>query len=400
MTMQMPKWKTFTMESYEIPHIYREPNKAIFTTKKDKVTEADVQWMTRPDGQYSDPTRINEAIQVYPRGVDPVSKVKYGSNPYKIQVFRLPEVAFEQNIALSRPRIHQNKSVNSNPGIRESASVLDVNTKIDLYNINKMTSKAKILGLVRPTTSYRIDYIDPAIFTIDYKNKAINEDTDYYSVMANKIMKVNTDNNRDVDNTKAITEKVNTQNVLSALSSFKTNENNEQYTADKVTERAWVEVNTSKSANLLTSGTNDTSIEDKMTDRVRVMNIQASHSRPTTEVVIPDLNLMSKQDLQNIISKQVFRKDDITSAMNFNTQLNSKQNQVEMNSVKTRKELSTPIMNTDVTTVERIRKEEMPFVRSMNAIPNTSIRQEEQSMKQNNKRNLAFKMQMYNPELF
>lgn len=432
MTMQMPKWKTFTLESYEIPHIYREPSKSIFTTKRDKVTDADVQWMTRPDGQYSDPTRINEAIQVYPRGVDPVSKVKYGTNPYKLEVIRIPEVPVEQTVAISRPRVHQNIFVNTNPGIRESASVVDVNTKIDMSNIKKITSKEKVLTQIRPTTSYRIDSIDPNIFRLDFNNKALDENTDYYSIMANKIMKIQTDGNRDSDNVKHITDKIHSQNVNAvissyktnannegytadkiaekaysynvnaAMSSYKTNENNQMYTSDKISDRPYVEgVNAKISSVRYEGGNNGEFVKDKIgLDNLRVMNIQASHSKPTANVIVPDMNLISKQELQKIISKQIFRKDDNSNSMDAGVTLTMKQSQGETNSAKTLKELQTPVMNTDVPTVNKIVKESMHASRTMSTLPNMEVRQDEFGMKENNKRNLAFRMQMYNPELF
>lgn len=397
MTMQMPKWKTFTMESYEIPHIYREPSKAVFTTKVDKVNEADVQWMIRPDGQYADPTRLNEKIRVYPKGVDPVSKIKYGTNPYKLEVIRIPEVAAEQNIALSRPRIHQNKSVNTNPGIRESASVVDITNKIDLYNIKKLTSKEKVLTQVRPTSTYRIDFLDPEVFRIDFKNKAIDPNVDYYSVSSGKMMKILTDSNRDANDVKSIADKIRLNNVLAAHSSYKTNENNEQYTKDKMKEDTLYTNNVNAPYSMMkeTNGDNDTYVNDKISDKVRVLNVQASHSMPTTEVITPDLSLFSKRDLQKVISKQVFRKDDIGSAMEFNTQLNMKQVQNEKNSRPTMTEYSTPIMNTDVPVVHRIEKEDT-MGRNMGAVPNMGVRQIDQTMKENNKSNISFRMQMYN----
>ena len=103
---------------------------------------------------------------------------------------------------------------------------------------------------------------------------------------------------------------------------------------------------------------------------------------------------MNKQDLQKIISKQVFRKDDIMSAMESATKLNLKQNQVETNSRPTMTEYSTPIMNTDVPTVTRVEKQDN-LGRSMGSIPNMAVRQEQINMKENNKRHLAFQMQMY-----
>jgi hypothetical protein len=107
---------------------------------------------------------------------------------------------------------------------------------------------------------------------------------------------------------------------------------------------------------------------------------------------------LSKHDLQKILSKQIFRKDDVTNAMESGIELKMKQTQMEAHTTKTMRELNTPIMNTDVPTVNRITKES--FDRSMSAIPNTSVRQDMMPLKENNKRNLAFKMEMYNKELF
>jgi hypothetical protein len=86
--------------------------------------------------------------------------------------------------------------------------------------------------------------------------------------------------------------------------------------------------------------------------------------------------------------------------MDAGVTLQMKQSQVETNSAKTLKELQTPVMNTDVPTVNKIVKEAMPVARTMSTLPNMEVRQEEFTMKENNKRNLAFRMQMYNPELF
>ena len=210
-------------------------------------------------------------------------------------------------------------------------------------------------------------------------------------------MKILTDSNRDANDVKSIADKIQLNNVLAPQSSHKTNENNQQYTKDKMKENTLYTNNVNAPYSMMkeTNGNNETYVNDKISDKVRVLNVQASHSMPTTEVITPDLSLFSKRDLQKVISKQVFRKDDIGSAMEFNTQLNTKQVQNEKNSRPTMTEYSTPIMNTDVPVVHRVEKEDM-MGRNMGGIPNMAARQSEQTMKENNKSNISFRMQMYN----
>ena len=59
--------------------IYRQPPSAIHTRKHEPVDIADVTYMVRPDGSGSDPSRINEAIQYYSRGVNPSVEVNYNN---------------------------------------------------------------------------------------------------------------------------------------------------------------------------------------------------------------------------------------------------------------------------------------------------------------------------------
>lgn len=249
MTLQLPKWKTAVLNSYEIPHIYRDPPKAKFTQKKDKVDMADVAWMIRPDGEYSDPTRINENIKYLQRGVDPIAKIKYGSNPYKLKVIRIPEMPVEKTIALSRPRIHQNKSVNTNPGMRPGQSGVDVNQKIDLYNVNKITSVEKTPSLVETNSSYKIQFLDPAVFDIQPTSKYIDDRTIFYSAFTNAFAKID----------------------------------------QPLGERVY--------------------LDENMKQKTYAQNVIALKARPMYDVFIPDINLLSKQDLKQVIASQSIKTD-------------------------------------------------------------------------------------------
>src|SRR5579872_3081075 len=76
-------------------HIYKDPPKSITTRRHEPVTEADVLWMTRPDGSASDPTRINEAISYYAKGINPSVEIEYqnrGAGGSKTLVFNQNQV--------------------------------------------------------------------------------------------------------------------------------------------------------------------------------------------------------------------------------------------------------------------------------------------------------------------
>lgn len=249
MSIQLPKWKTATLNSYEIPHIYRDPPKAKFTQKRDKVDMADVAWMTRPDGGYSDPTRINENIKYKARGVDPIAKIKYGSNPYKLKAIRIPETSIEKTIALSRPRIHQNKTVNTNPGLRPGNSGIDINQKIDLYNVNKITSVEKTPSLVETNAYYKINFLDPTVFDIQPTSKYIDDRTIFYSVFTNAFNKIE----------------------------------------QPMGERVYLDKN--------------------LKQKTYAQNVIALKARPVYETVVPDLKLLSKQDLKSVIASQSIKLD-------------------------------------------------------------------------------------------
>jgi hypothetical protein len=135
------------------PFILRDPPKAIFTRKYEPVNVADTMYMYRADNEYGDPTRYNEAIQVYARGQNPMVEVSYQnaggastnsslgnsqvSNPYKVEVVRPPITPLEALQPISAPRMHQNYSVTSNPAIYPQS----VAGEYDKSQVRLMTSQ-------------------------------------------------------------------------------------------------------------------------------------------------------------------------------------------------------------------------------------------------------------------
>lgn len=272
MAVQLPKWVGYTNISYEIPHIYKDPPKSKFTTKRDKVSEADIQWMTRPDSIYSDPTRINEAIQYLPRSVDPIAKVKYGSNPYKLDVIRPPEISAEKNLALSRPRIHQNKSVYTNPGLSEGRSVVDVGQYVDMYKIKDITNVQKTVAQVKPGAYYKVEYLDPTVFDIQPLNKVIQNNNLFYSAQTSALFKI--------EDTKGF--------------------------------RPYAQ----------------SSLPEKLH-----YNVPRLLSRPIYNIVVPDQKLMTKQDLKHVLTNQIYKFNPITNE-NPDIQLAAKSNRFNVTAVQ------------------------------------------------------------------
>jgi len=271
MAVQLPKWVGYTNISYDIPHIYKDPPKSKFTTKRDKVSEADIQWMTRPDSIYSDPTRINEAIKYLPRSIDPIAKVKYGSNPYKLDVIRPPERSAEYEISISRPRIHQNKSVYTNPGLSEGRSGIDVGQYIDLYKIKDITNVQKTVAQVKPGAYYKVEYLDPTVFDIQPLNKVIQNNNLFYSTSTNALFKI-----EDTEGFRPYA-----QSHLPAKIQY---------------------------------------------------NVPRLLSRPIYDIVVPELNLMTKQDLKNIFTNQNYKFNPITNE-NPDLQLCAKSNRFNVSGI-------------------------------------------------------------------
>lgn len=150
------------------PFIYKDPPKAIFTRKYEPVNEHEIQQFIRPDGDYADPTRINESIKYFARGQNPMVEVSYSnvggaqtnqslgnfqaSNPYKVEVVRPPMYPIETLVPISAPRIHQNYSVQTNPGIAPVSIAGDY----DKYSIRQITNTNLSQGVVRvnPSLNY------------------------------------------------------------------------------------------------------------------------------------------------------------------------------------------------------------------------------------------------------
>ena len=158
--------------SWVQPHIYKDPPKSIVAPRRDRVNIADVQYMVQADSKYGDPTRINEGIQLYARGQNPMVEVSYAnaggasmntslgnrqvSNPYKLDAFRPPLNPIETQVPISAPRIHQNYSVTTNPGI----SPQTIAGEYDKSKVRLMTSQYTLpMGTVRSNLSDKIQLV-------------------------------------------------------------------------------------------------------------------------------------------------------------------------------------------------------------------------------------------------
>jgi hypothetical protein len=181
-----------SLPSWEQPHIYKDPPKSIMTRKKERVSEADTLWNIRPDGPSSDPTRINEAISYISKGTNPSVGVNYqgfgagGSKTnhlpqrqagsiYKVEVVRPPLNPAEALLPLSRPRIHQTKSVETNPGSALS-SYSSIANDIDRTEIHFAVSAAPSAGprTVQATSYYKLEA--PSVMSAKW---AVNERPNY-----------------------------------------------------------------------------------------------------------------------------------------------------------------------------------------------------------------------------
>ncbi len=136
-------------------HIYKDPPAAKFTRKYEPVNIGDVNYMIRPDSEQGDISRINEAINPYARGKNPMVEVDYGAgqgvkNPYRIEVVRPPEFPIETLVPLSAPRIHQNYSMSTNPNI----APITVAEDYDKYKVRNIVSNDPAAGVIRINPSY------------------------------------------------------------------------------------------------------------------------------------------------------------------------------------------------------------------------------------------------------
>lgn len=206
-------------------HIYRDPPAAKFTRKKETVNVAEIMYMANPDSQYGDPTRINENINFYARGKNPMVEIDYGagqgaSNPYKVEVVRPPLQPAATLNALSRPEVHQNYSVQTLPRIEpfsvggsvDRAKINDpirkdvvsgtikLNPSLTYYEMTEKLSRDAsnqtraedivLRGSIRPTSTYSIDFSRENNFI---RSTAVGN-TNVYTVTANPTISGQTTN--------------------------------------------------------------------------------------------------------------------------------------------------------------------------------------------------------------
>lgn len=189
-----------SLPSREDLHIYKLPPYSKFTRKKERVSESDILWMTRPGGSGSDPTRINEAIRYYAAGVNPSVEIEYqnrGSpgtrtssmkqnqvgSAYKLDVVRPPLFPVETLHSLSNPRTHQTISVETNPGLSAAYSTNTLAYDFDTWDIGNSVSSNRASGpkTIQSSTRYILDL--PSEMSASY---AINENRpEAYEMMTN-----------------------------------------------------------------------------------------------------------------------------------------------------------------------------------------------------------------------
>ncbi len=167
--VQYPKLLSYTLQSREDSHIFRDPPRSIHTRKKERVGPADSAHLIREDN-----SRINEGVRNYAAGVNPLVEIDFqnrtqttttipymqASNPYKVnKSFRPPLFRQEDLLPLSRQK-HPYTTVTSNPGVRELSGFVDCGLalKIDQQPIIAATSVRKASGVaVPPSAVYRLE---------------------------------------------------------------------------------------------------------------------------------------------------------------------------------------------------------------------------------------------------
>lgn len=187
------------LPSREEFHIYKLPSYSKFTRKHEPVDMADVMWMSRPGAAGSDPSRINENIREYARGVNPSVEVDYGqgSSPasrsssntrqpgsvYKLDRVVLPLFPVETTHSLSNPRTHQTITVETNPGLPNGYATNTLADSFDSWEIGNALNLNKPIGpkTMQSTPSYIFDF--PSEMSASY---AINQNRpDSYEMMTN-----------------------------------------------------------------------------------------------------------------------------------------------------------------------------------------------------------------------
>jgi len=181
MSIQYPKKERagINLVGYEVPHIYKDPPKSIFTRRKETVNISDVMYMARPDNDYGDPTRVNEGIQVFARGRNPMVQVDYGQgqgvkSPYKVEVVRPPMYYVEDLVPLSAPRIHQNYAAQTNPG-SDFTSLMSIGSAVDHNEINDRIHTDVIVGTFQSNPSRDLQF--GATVDFDSIKSNINKDS-------------------------------------------------------------------------------------------------------------------------------------------------------------------------------------------------------------------------------
>jgi hypothetical protein len=168
-----PKWNHAILPSRDEIHIFRDPPKSIHTRKKERVEFGDVSYNLRDDE-----SRLQDAIRVYARGVNPSVEVNYSNlfsyggstvgglpqtrNPYTVNsAFRPPLFRQEDLLPLSRLRRPYTYGI-TNPGVRPSFVNEGLEQAVDKQPIQSAISVVK-LGttypyIIQPTAVYRIAY--------------------------------------------------------------------------------------------------------------------------------------------------------------------------------------------------------------------------------------------------
>ncbi len=189
-----------SLPSREEFHISRLPPSSIHTRKYEPVNEADVMWMTRPDAEGSDPTRINQAISYFAKGVNPSVEVEYQNHgsagtrtnyihqaqvgsAYKIDVVRPPLFPVEVLNSLSNPRTHQNITVETNPGLPNGNAGNSIADDVDTWEISNAINVAPSMGprTLQATAYYKLE--TPSVMSAKF---AINDNRpESYQTMTN-----------------------------------------------------------------------------------------------------------------------------------------------------------------------------------------------------------------------
>jgi hypothetical protein len=143
--------------------------------------------MVQSDNPRGDPTRINDAIQYFARGVNNMVEIDYGGHgagsqttsihqnqagsQFKVAVVRPPMYPVETLVALSRPHIHQNYSIATN---KSNMTALNGGDNYDKNMVRNMTRPDMISRVVKstPTLSQMLEF-GPIVDQYSVKNKII-----------------------------------------------------------------------------------------------------------------------------------------------------------------------------------------------------------------------------------